>query len=292
MEKGFIKVSIIVPAYNVEGYIEDCLNSLINQTLKEIEIIVVNDESTDSTPKIIEKFAQKDSRIKVINQKNQGLSGARNSGLKIAQGEYIGFVDSDDYVDLDYFEKLYNTAKEYDADMTVASILKHKKDFLKYNAKYSKITCEEKLDKKIRLCQDKKKRYFYVWNKLCKYDLLKNHNQEFPLGRVFEDVVFTTKNIYNSNKIVSVPDIKYHYIERAGSIVKSKLSEKKINDRKTAYCELQDFAKEKEFKLPERLNYYESYWKNPLIKIYKGKYIKKHTFLGIITLFKTENKEV
>lgn len=291
MEKGFIKVSIIVPAYNVEGYIEDCLNSLVNQTLKEIEIIVVNDESTDSTPQIIEKYAQKDSRIKIISQKNQGLSGARNSGLKIATGEYIGFVDSDDYVDLDYFEKLYNTAKEYDADMTVASILKHKKDFLKYNAKYSKLICEEKLDKKIKLCQDKKKRYFYVWNKLCRHDLLENHNQEFPLGRVFEDVVFTTKNIYNSNKIVSVPDIKYHYIERAGSIVKSKLSEKKINDRRTAYCELQDFAKEKGFKLPERLNYYESFWKNSLIKIYKGKYIKKYTFLGIITLFKTENKE-
>lgn len=285
MEKQ-IKVSIIVPAYNVEDYIEACLNSLVNQTLEEIEIIIVNDGATDSTPQIIEKYAQKDSRIKIINQKNQGQASARNRGIEASVGEFIGFIDSDDYVDLEYFEKLYATAKKNNADMTIASILKHKKDYLRYNAKYTKFEIAEKVKDKIKLCADKKKRFFYVWNKLCKTNVIKNNSIFFPEGQVFEDVIFSAKVVYYSNKIVSVPDINYHYIERIGSTVKSNLSEKKINDRKTAYCELQDFAKEKGFKLPERLNYYESYWKNPLIKIYNGKYQEKFMLFGVIPIFK------
>ena len=126
-----VKVSVIVPAYNVEGYINDCLESLVNQTLKEIEIIVVNDGSTDRTSEIISKFSAKDSRMKIINQENQGLSAARNNGMQQATGEYIGFVDSDDYIDLDFYEKLYEAAKTNDADISVASILKHKKNYQK-----------------------------------------------------------------------------------------------------------------------------------------------------------------
>ena len=131
-----IKVSVVVPAYNVENYIEDCLKSLINQTLKEIEIIVVNDGSTDNTFEIINKYANLDFRIKVISQENQGISVTRNNGIKIAKGEYIGFVDSDDWVDENYFEELYNTAKKFDADISVASILKHKP---KYNLHFSEL---------------------------------------------------------------------------------------------------------------------------------------------------------
>lgn len=285
MEKQ-IKVSIIVPAYNVEDYIEACLNSLVNQTLEEIEIIIVNDGATDSTPQIIENFAQKDRRIKVINQKNQGQAAARNRGIEIAQGEYIGFVDSDDYIDLDYFEKLYETAKENNSDLAIASILKHKKDYLRYNARYSSFEKAENIEDKIKLCADKKKRFFYVWNKLCRTKIIKENNIYFPEGQVFEDVIFSAKVVFYSNKIISVPNINYHYIERAGSTVKSKLSEKKINDRKTAYCELQDFAKEKNFRLPERLNYYESFWKNSIVKIYKGKYQEKFMLFGIFPIYK------
>ena len=101
------KVSIIVPVYNVEKYLERCLDSLINQTLTNIEIVCINDGSTDNSGKILDDYAAKDNRIKVIHQNNAGQAVARNNGLKIANGNYINFVDSDDWVDLDFIEKLY-----------------------------------------------------------------------------------------------------------------------------------------------------------------------------------------
>lgn len=114
------KVSIIMPVYNVEKYLKKCLNSLINQTLDDIEIICVNDGSTDNSDKILQEFAQKDSRIKILTQSNKGQSVARNLAIENANGEYLGFVDSDDWVDLDYFEKLYNIAIKYDCDIACA----------------------------------------------------------------------------------------------------------------------------------------------------------------------------
>ena len=113
------KISVIIPVYNCEKFIEKCLQSLVNQTLTDIEIILVNDGSTDNSQKIIEKFS--DTRIKLINKKNGGQSSARNVGLDVANGEYIGFIDSDDWVDSDFFEKLYNTAKKYNADISISN---------------------------------------------------------------------------------------------------------------------------------------------------------------------------
>lgn len=138
MEKT-IKVSIIVPVYNVEKYIRCCLDSLVNQTMSNIEIICINDGSTDNSLEILEEYAKKDDRIKIINQENKKQGAARNRGIEIAQGEFIGFVDSDDWVDLDYFEKLYTTALEYQSDVAVASVLKHKKNYQKYNVYYKNI---------------------------------------------------------------------------------------------------------------------------------------------------------
>ena len=109
-----VKVSVIVPVYNVEKYLSNCLDTLVNQTLKDIEIIVVNDGATDSSPEIIEEYAAKYTNIIALNKPNGGLSDARNYGLPYAKGEYIGYVDSDDYVDYDMYERLYNKAKEAD----------------------------------------------------------------------------------------------------------------------------------------------------------------------------------
>ena len=128
------KVSIIVPVYNIEKYLAKCLDSLINQTLEDIEIICVNDGSTDNSAEILNEYAQKDCRIKIINQDNAGLSAARNTGINAANGEYIGYVDSDDWIDLNFYEKLYNAAKDTDADIVklqelnalAASIIKKK----------------------------------------------------------------------------------------------------------------------------------------------------------------------
>ena len=116
------KISIIIPVYNAEKYLRKCLDSVINQTLKEIEIICINDGSTDLSLSILKKYATCDNRIKIINQENQGVAIARNNGLKYATGEYIGYVDSDDYVSSIFFELLYNNAKKYNADIACGEI--------------------------------------------------------------------------------------------------------------------------------------------------------------------------
>lgn len=117
MSVNGVKVSIVIPIYNVEKYLRQCLDSVINQTLKEIEIICVNDGSTDSSPDIINEYMEKDNRVKVINKKNSGYGHSMNMGFDMAVGEYIGIVESDDYADLDMFEKLYSCAKKYDLDV-------------------------------------------------------------------------------------------------------------------------------------------------------------------------------
>ena len=121
-----IKVSVIVPVYNTFRYLEQCLNSILNQTLKEFEVICVNDGSTDDSAKILEKYSQKDKRIVVINQENAGASAARNAGLDCAKGRYIAFVDSDDYIKKNFLEVLYTTAVNTEADITACDIIYEK----------------------------------------------------------------------------------------------------------------------------------------------------------------------
>ena len=115
-------VSIIVPVYNVEKYLRECLESIINQTFQDIEIICVNDGSTDNSRKILTEYAQTDSRIKITDKENGGLSSARNAGLKIAQGEFISFIDSDDWVDKTMIEKLYNNIRALNTDISICAV--------------------------------------------------------------------------------------------------------------------------------------------------------------------------
>lgn len=286
------KISVIIPAYNVEKYINDCLSSIVNQTLRDIEIIVIDDGSTDKTGEIISKFANSDDRILTVTQKNQGQAVARNNGIKLAKGEYIGFVDSDDYIDNDYFEKLYNAAKQYNCDMAVTSILKHKKNYSQYNLLFKKSHIADSIDRKIKLCEDRKHRFFYVWNKIFRTSLVKDNSIYFPEGRIFEDVTFSMEAIYCANKIVSVPDVKYHYNENANSTINSKnKNEKKQQDYILAYTKLQEFAKKHNIKLPERLNYNNSFWKGLFLKVYEGKYVSKITLFGILPIYKKQHKE-
>ncbi len=174
------KVSIIIPVYNVEKYLRECLDSVINQTLKDIEIIIVDDGSTDNSPEICDEYASKDNRIKVIHQKNQGLGEARNVGLRIASCDYIGFVDSDDYIDLDFYEKLYDAAIKKESEVTVARIKNFykNKNFVNlfYNLSDTSICLKS-----------------VVWDSLYKKDFLNKNNIEFPKNRIFEDVLFSFK---------------------------------------------------------------------------------------------------
>lgn len=204
-----VKVSIIVPAYNVEKYIEKCLESLVNQTLKEIEIIVVNDGSTDNTKKEIEKFlAKHPGKIKYLEKENGGLSDARNYGMPHAQGKYIGFVDSDDYVEKDMFEEMYKKAEEEQSDMVECDFIWEYPD-------------KQRIDTgKIYNGQKDALMYARVvaWNKLIKRETLEKANIKFPKGLRYEDTEFFYKLLPSLNKISFVKKPMVHYVQRNNSI--------------------------------------------------------------------------
>lgn len=205
-----MKVSVIVPVYNVEKYIEKCLDSLVNQTLKEMEIIIVNDGSLDNSEKIIKKYEKKYSNIIYLKKENGGLSSARNYGIDYANGEYIAFLDSDDYVSLDMYEKMYNKAKEKDFDMVVCDI-----NYL-YQDKTIRVDCGIKKD-----TTNIKKTYLTIhpaaWNKIFKRDLFDN-GIIFKMGVWFEDVEFIYRMLPYVKSIGVIHDAFNQYVQREGSI--------------------------------------------------------------------------
>ncbi len=195
-----IKVSVCVPVYNQEKYLEECIKSLVEQTLKEIELIFVDDGSTDKSIDILKKYQQSYENIKVITQKNQGLGGARNTGIKNAVGEYIGFVDADDFIELDMYEKLYNKAKEESAEIVMCdydfypnSNTKKKKWFTPYKGKID----GEFLNRNTQ-----------PWNKIVSNKLIKDLNFEFY--RKNGDGMFIYLMLC-ANKITSINDKLYKY---------------------------------------------------------------------------------
>lgn len=258
------KISIIVPVYNTEKFLEKCLNSLINQTLKDIEIICINDGSTDKSLQILEKFANKDKRIQIINQTNSGLSVARNIGIKKAKGEYIGFVDSDDWVDLNFFEQLYINVKKYNADIGVAGIKRIRSYKWKYHIKLEKEEVIQDTNKKFKKCDVPEK--CYVWNKIYKLSELQKLNINFEPNVYFEDRLFTAQVLINLKTLVTVPDIYYNYWTNPNSIVKTK-SKKKSKDSQYTKEKLMKYLKENNVNLD---HYYTQ--------------IKKFKFLGLTFL--------
>lgn len=284
------KLSIIVPVYNVEKYLPKCLESLIKQTLKDIEIICVNDGSMDNSLTILKEFASKDSRIRIINNQHQGVAKTRNTGIEQSTGEYIGFVDSDDYIDIDFFEKLYNSATKSNSDIAIASILKHKNFFNIYNAKYTKEETAITIQDKIKLCEDKKHFFFYAWNKIYHSGFIKENNIKFSEGQIYEDVMFAIKALYYSNKIISVYGTKYHYIEHENSLTKYKdKTGEKEHDLIKAYSELQEFCNSKNIEISERLNYYTKENFGFILNLYKGKYQSKIQLFNIFTIATISN---
>lgn len=234
------KVSIIVPVYNVEKYLTRCLDSLINQTLQDIEIICINDGSKDNSLKILERYAALDDRIQIINQKNRGQSVARNNGIEIAVGKYIGFVDSDDWVDLDFFENLYNAIEKYNCDIAVAGIIRLHKLNKKFHLKFDKEIITDDINTKFELCDVPE--LSYVWNKIYKKEVLLQHQLKFEEGIFFEDVIITPKMLFYMGKMVTVPDTYYYYWRNPNSIVANR-SEKANKDSIYAYNKALEFIK-------------------------------------------------
>lgn len=206
------KVSVIVPVYNVERYVEKCLETLVEQTLEEIEIIVVNDGSTDNSKQIVEKIREKfPEKIVYVEKENGGLSDARNYGIPYAKGEYIAFLDSDDYAEKDMYQKMYELAQKEQSDMVEC-------DF------YWEYPDKQKIDIGV-LYQGKKEMLEKVrvvaWNKLIKREILEKAKVEFPKGYRYEDVSFTYKLIPYLEKVSFLKEPCVHYIQREGSISNS-----------------------------------------------------------------------
>ena len=220
-------VSVIVPVYNVEEYLRQCLDSIVNQTLKEIEIICVNDGSTDSSLQILEEYAQKDERIKIITKENEGLGAARNTGMAYATGEYIGFVDSDDWVELDAYEKLYINAKSHNSDMVMCPIhiYDDNTNELSHEQPYFNLDCFNENFDNCRFDHIKTKDFLFkisvtAWNKVYKKSFLDKINVKFPEGLIFEDNPFFYETYLKTNNVSLVRDFLYFYrINRADSIV-------------------------------------------------------------------------
>jgi len=217
-----IKVSIIVPVYNTEKFLPKCLDSLVNQTLKDIEIIVVNDSSPDNSQKIIDKYTKKYKKVKSYIKKNEGVSAARNFGIQKASGEYIIFIDSDDYVDLTMVEKLYNHA------------IKKKLDIVVCNG----IMVYEDNDKQVKLISNpgysnnEVKNYLISrpapWNKIFKKEIF--NDMSFIKGIYYEDLELIPKLVKNTKKIGFIDDALYFYLQRGNSIMHQREFNEKLLD--------------------------------------------------------------
>ena len=243
MEKN--KISVIVPIYKVEKYLEKCLNSILNQTYKNLEIILVDDGSPDGCPKMCDDYSFKDSRIKVIHKKNGGLSSARNAGIEIATGEYISFVDSDDYIHKSTYEEMLKLIIKSDADICICNIEYVDEKGGLYPIQFSSPIKDEELSvnqffrKLVEPCE-----WYYVaaWNKLYRKEIL--DRKVFPIGKIHEDEYSIHHIIGKCNKIVCTSRKYYYYVQRSGSI----MSQRSINstldlteamlDRYNYYCSI------------------------------------------------------
>ena len=222
-----VKVSVIVPVYNVELYLEECLQSIVDQTCKDIEIIIVNDGSTDSSVKIIEKYKKKDSRIIIINQQNKGSSGARNAGIDIARGEYILFVDSDDFLREDCIELLYQRAeRELDIILYGAEIFTNDPTNEIYiremgnriwdrDTSLNEVLQGVELFKRMVLC---KKFMASIPIQFFKRNLIVDYQIRFSEGYICEDFAFAFATIINANKVMCIKDKLYYRRIRPNSV--------------------------------------------------------------------------
>lgn len=236
------KISIIVPVYNVEKYLGNCLDSIINQTYENLEVILVDDGSPDSCGEICDKYAKRDSRIKVIHKQNGGLSDARNCGLKIATGEIICFVDSDDYIASKFCEVMLNTMNKNNCDIVECGSIQ----FFDKDVPIVNYTNEEQVfSPKEWLTESELGEMItcVVWNKLYRRSVVRDI--EFPLGKRFEDEATTYKFVYRANKIVRLSSKMYFYRQRDESITHQIISLNDIKDKCTALKDKYSFFERK-----------------------------------------------
>lgn len=276
-------ISIIVPVYNMEQYLERCMNSIWQQTYTNLEIILVDDGSTDQSPQMCDDYARKDSRIKVVHKQNGGLSDARNAGLAIASGAYIGYVDSDDWIEPDMYERMYQACVEHDAQVAVCRYAQVYKDHVVQggNGKVTAFDREELL--RIYLGgHDDYIIYNSVWSKLFAREVVEG--VQFPKGRNSEDIMYTTKAFCKADRGVYIDTCLYDYVlDRDDSIMNVKRGERMFQDElpfwreQIAYIrehvseQLGDFAA---YHYYRRLLFYYIDWKNETKQV-RGDYARR-----------------
>ena len=264
-------ISVIVPVYNAEKYIDRCLNSIVNQTYKNLEVILVDDGSTDNSKKIYDRFQKEDNRIKVIYQNNKGASAARNLGIIISKGEYISFVDADDWVDLKYFEILYNNLIKNNADISCCDNLrtsKHKSVF----SNISKIYILDSTTNILKFYLEKE--LTSPWAKLYNKKFWKNNR--FPIGKTNEDIFTIFKVFFEAKKVVYSNEKLYYYFKNPTSTTKSKFTKKNL-DLLFAWNKVVKISKFSSEDVKELANF----------RLQKGYF----SLLGIIAYYGIENTE-
>lgn len=221
-------ISVIVPIYKVEKFLDKCVKSIVNQTYFNLEIILVDDGSPDNCPAICDKWGEKDNRIRVVHKKNGGLSDARNAGLNIATGEYVVFIDSDDWIESSMIEKLYVLLMKCNADIAECGVcyVTENGNELKKDVNVGGIQELSKIEALKLLISTNQVRQT-VWNKLYKRSVIEKNS--FVVGKTHEDEFWTYKVIDNAEKIVVTDDVLYNYVQRNGSIVNSDYSVKRLD---------------------------------------------------------------
>lgn len=237
-----VAVSVIVPVYNVEKYLERCLTSLEKQTFQFFDIIIIDDGSEDGSSEIAKSFSDRDSRFRYRRIERGGVANARNVGLSFASGEYIAFVDSDDYVEPDYIEKLYLAAKDNNCKISTCNYSlvyessPHKDKPVRIRKLSSGVYSGDSYVK--RIIEDWSVRS-YLWNKLWHRSLFFDYNIEFP-NMYFEDIATVARLAFNADKVVVVDEPLYHYFVRKNSIMTS-VKVEKINDYIYAFAIIRNY---------------------------------------------------
>ena len=300
-------ISIIVPVYNVEKYLEKCVNSIVNQTYKNLEIILVDDGATDNSGKLCDELAKIDNRIKVYHKENGGLSDARNYGVERATGDYIGFVDSDDYIDSEMYEELYEAIKKENVDVVECNlkiIYPDRVELFTEQKYYNVYTKQEYLEEYLKI----EKIFGSACVRLIKSDIAKK--LKFPVGKLYEDTYYAYDliNVADSYVIMDAP--YYNYLMRENSITNAKFNPRIFNlieiveefhntvyenypgleeaadcRRMYAYFSvLNSILLEENYRDNEYYSEILSYFKRNYISLLKNKYINRNRKLSVILI--------
>lgn len=233
-------VSVVIPVYNVEKYLRECLDSVVGQTYKNLQIILVDDGSTDTSGAICDEYAKKDERITVVHQENQGAGAAKNIGLELVEGEYLSLIDSDDYIDEKFYETMIRAMEKYNADVAQCLFTNLFADHEIKRKYYFPAPNTRKMSTKRYLFE-----ILYDWkyaifaNKVFKTKLL--GEAKFPVGRKIDDEFFTYKLICKAKNVVNVNEHLYHYRMRQSSVMNDNSRDKLNQDRLECFKERYDY---------------------------------------------------